>query len=462
MGAMTSPLALLEKYCLPGPRYTSYPTAPYFHTGFTSTEWEETLRGQGQCNRPLSVYVHLPFCESLCYYCGCNMVVSHDYQKAEHYLAVLKQEVQLVASRLGTTQTVKQLHWGGGTPTYLRPEDIRQLADFLASIFHLDKDAEIACEMDPRRLSQSHIEALRASGFNRVSLGIQDLQPEVQAAINRVQPLSVITDVCHWIRQAGMKSLNFDLMIGLPHQTVQTFTQTLDHCIALQPDRFAVFNYAHVPWMKKHQKLIREETLPSFTERLALQQLTLDKLQQAGYAYIGMDHFAKTSDELWIAQKNKTLWRNFQGYTTHKDMDILAFGASAISQTENVYAQNLKNLPEYQQAIEQGRLPIEKGLLVTKQDQLHRAAITHILCDLEIDKRAFEKKWNIVFDAYFHAALIDFKEMEKDGLLLLGTDTTQVTEIGRLFLRNIAMCLDFYLKNSVDSVSSPPRYSKTV
>ncbi len=450
---------LLHKYCKAGPRYTSFPTAPYFHEGFGPKQWEEELRASQDKGRDISLYAHIPFCDTLCYYCGCNMIATKDYAKAEAYLGDLFREIDQVAALVNPQRKVRQLHWGGGTPTYLRPDDLRRLYDYLAGKFHIASDAEIGCEMDPRELTREHIKALRDSGFNRVSLGVQDLDDKVQHAVNRVQPEALIREVYDWIRDAGFYSINFDLMVGLPHQTVSSFEQTLDKVIAMAPDRFAVFNYAHVPWMKKHQKLIQEETLPQLEHRLALQKLVLEKLTAAGYVYIGMDHFARPDDELVKAQRGKTLYRNFQGYTTHKDCDILAFGASAISQTEDVYAQNVKVLSQYREMTLAGKLPIERGLRITQEDKLRRDAITRIMCDLELDKASFGQTWNIDFDAHFSDVLKDLEDMQADGLVVLETGKVRVTETGRVFLRNIAMAFDNYLR---EQTINRPMYSKTV
>lgn len=451
--------ALLHKYCKAGPRYTSYPTAPYFHEGFGARQWEEALR-TGEPDRGISLYAHIPFCDSLCYYCGCSMVATRDYNKAASYLELLLREIDHVAELVDTRRQVHQLHWGGGTPTYLKPDDLRRLHDHFASRFNFAADAEIGCEMDPRELTREHIQALRASGFNRVSLGVQDLDDTVQRAVNRVQPEGLIREVYDWARVAGFASINFDLMIGLPYQSVASFEHTLDKVIDMAPDRFAVFSYAHVPWMKKHQKLIAEETLPQLEQRLALQKLVLQKLTDAGYVYIGMDHFARPDDELVKAQQAKTLYRNFQGYTTHKDCDILAFGASAISQTAEVYAQNTKRLGEYRGKVEAGLLPVERGLRVTREDQVRREAITQIMCDLELDKAAFGAQWGIDFDRYFGEALADLQEMQADGLVEVTAERIAITEIGRIFLRNIAMAFDGYLRLPVEIPQ--PRYSRTI
>jgi oxygen-independent coproporphyrinogen-3 oxidase len=450
---------LLHKYCKAGPRYTSYPTAPYFNEGFGPTQWEEELCASQDKGRDLSLYAHIPFCDTLCYYCGCNMIATKDYSKAESYLDILFKEIDRVAALTNPARKVRQLHWGGGTPTYLKPDDMRRLYGHLESRFTIAADAEIGCEMDPRELSREHICALRSSGFNRVSLGVQDLDDKVQHAVNRVQPEDLIREVYRWVKEEGFASVNFDLMIGLPHQTPHSFEKTLDKVIAMAPDRFAVFNYAHVPWMKKHQKLIAEETLPQIDVRLELQKLTLEKLTSAGYVYIGMDHFARPDDELVKAQQAKTLYRNFQGYTTHKDCDILAFGASAISQTDDVYAQNVKVLSEYRALVNDDRLPVERGLRITHEDKLRREAITQIMCDLELDKVSFGRQWNIDFDRYFAPALEELKSMQADGLVELEAAKVRVTEEGRVFLRNIAMAFDAYLHQQA---TDKPRYSRTI
>lgn len=451
---------LLHKYCKAGPRYTSYPTAPYFHESFGSAQWEDELRATQDKGRDISLYTHIPFCDTLCYYCGCNMIATKDYSKATAYLEVLFREIDRVAALTSRERKVRQLHWGGGTPTYLHPDDMRKLYDYLASKFTMAPDAEVGCEMDPRELTREHLRALRECGFNRVSLGVQDLEDKVQVAVNRVQPEPLIREVYDWIKEEGFESVNFDLMVGLPHQTPDSFARTLDKVIAMAPDRFAVFNYAHVPWMKKHQKLILEETLPQLEQRLALQKLTLEKLTDAGYVYIGMDHFARADDELVKAQQSKTLYRNFQGYTTHKNCDILAFGASAISQTDEVYAQNVKVLSEYKQMVDAGQLPVERGLRISREDKLRREAITQIMCDLELDKGAFGREWGIDFDAHFADALTDLQGMQADGLVQLEPGTIRVTEAGRVFLRNIAMAFDGYLRQPV--AENAPRYSRTL
>jgi oxygen-independent coproporphyrinogen-3 oxidase len=456
---MTRISQLHEKYSRPGPRYTSYPTAPYFSEDFGPTEWETELRGSQNSGRDLSLYVHIPFCDTLCYYCGCNMVATHNYRKAETYLDFLEKEIARIAALTSSKRSVKQMHWGGGTPTFLRPDDIRRLAAFIRARFNFSDDAEVGCEMDPRELTRDHVLALRDSGFNRLSLGVQDFDEKVQQAVNRVQPEGIIRQAFGWMREAGIPSINMDLMVGLPHQTLESYARTLDIAIGSAPDRLAVFSYAHVPWMKKHQKLIHESDLPDFATRIALQELIFARLTHAGYVYIGMDHYARPEDELVQAQKRKTLYRNFQGYTTHKDCDIYAFGASSISQTDDVYAQNLKKPVAYQTRISEGRLATERGYRVNRDDKIRREAITRIMCDLELDTAGFGRKWDIDFDSYFSAALHQLAELQADDLVAVGPDIIRVTATGRIFLRNIAMCFDAYLKKAT---AQQPRYSRTV
>ena len=454
--AMTT-LDLLRKYSVPGPRYTSYPTAPYFHTGFGETDWADALARPAP-DRGLSLYTHIPFCDSLCYYCGCNMVATRDYNKTRPYLAALDREMATTAARIDPARAAHQLHWGGGTPTYLSPDDIRALMAMTRRHFNIADHAEISCEVDPRDLTRAHLEALRESGFNRVSFGVQDMDPAVQQAVNRIQSAELIQQVLDWSRELGFASINLDLIIGLPKQTSDSFRRTLDQVAAWAPDRVAVFAYAHVPWMKKHQRLIREADLPDLTARLALQEAVDTRLAEAGYVNIGLDHFARPEDELVRAQQNRTLWRNFQGYTTHKDSDILAFGASSISQTADTYMQNEKNLKRYQDRIGYTGLAVERGVRLTRDDQIRRDAITRVMCDLALDFSEFGAEWSVDFSRYFESALADLRPLADDGLVEIGTGSLTVTEIGRRFLRNIGMCFDRYLK---DAASEQPRYSKT-
>ena len=449
-------LNLLEKYSVPGPRYTSYPTAPHFHTGFGERDWAEALASPA-IDRALSLYTHIPFCDSLCHYCGCNMVATRDYGKTGPYLATLDQEMAHTAQRVDTQRVVRQLHWGGGTPTYLNPDDIRRLMAMTHKHFTLAADAEISCEADPRELTREHLVALRESGFNRVSFGVQDLDPVVQQAVNRIQSEALIQQVLDWSRELGFSSINLDLIVGLPKQTVASFSRTLERVVTWAPDRLAVFGYAHVPWLKKHQRLINEADLPDTATRLGLQQAVNDTLGAAGYVNIGLDHFARPDDELVRAQQDKTLWRNFQGYTTHKDCDILSFGVSGISQTADVYMQNEKNLKRYQERIAASGFAVERGIKLTRDDRIRRDAITRVMCDLELDFVAFGNEWEIAFTDYFSDALADLQALADDGLVTIAPDKISVTSSGRQFLRNIGMCFDRYLK---EAAGEQPRYSK--
>jgi len=453
----STPLELLQKYSVPGPRYTSYPTAPYFHTGFGETDWREAL-ARARSDRALSLYAHVPFCDSLCYYCGCNMVATRDYSKTVPYLAAIEHEMERTAALVDPGRIVRQLHWGGGTPTYLNPDDIRRLMAMMQRNFTIAPDAEISCEVDPRELTYEHLAALRETGFNRLSFGVQDMDPDVQQAVNRIQSEFLIRQVLDWARELGFSSINLDLIVGLPKQTVESFSRTLERVTNWAPDRLAVFAYAHVPWIKKHQNLINEADLPDAATRLGLQQAVNDALAAAGYVNIGLDHFARPEDELVRAQQNKTLWRNFQGYTTHKDCDILAFGVSSISQTDDVYMQNDKNLKRYQDRAAANGFAVERGLRLTRDDQIRRDAITRVMCDLELDFAAFGKEWDVSFGDYFADALVQLRPLADDGLVDIAADRINVTPTGRLFLRNIGMCFDRYLK---EATGERPRYSRT-
>ncbi|OJZ17732.1 MAG: oxygen-independent coproporphyrinogen III oxidase [Thiobacillus sp. 65-29] len=450
-------LELLQKYSVAGPRYTSYPTAPYFHTGYREADWLDALAAM-QPERGISLYAHIPFCDSLCYYCGCNMVATRDYSKTVPYLAALEREMAATAARVDSGRIVRQLHLGGGTPTYLHPDDIRALMGRMRGHFNIAPDAEISCEVDPRELTREHLVALRENGFNRVSFGVQDMDPKVQEAVNRIQSEFLIRQVVDWARELGFSSVNLDLIVGLPRQTLESFRGTLDRVVAWSPDRLAVFAYAHVPWIKKHQRLIQESELPDFATRLALQQAVNETLGGAGYVNIGLDHYARPEDELVRAQQNKTLWRNFQGYTTHKDCDILAFGASSISQTVDVYMQNEKGLKSYEARVTATGFAVERGIKLSLDDRIRREAITRVMCDLELDLAAFGEEWNIDATTYFADALADLRPLADDGLVVFDGARIEVTPVGRMFLRNIGMCFDRYLK---DAATDKPRYSRT-
>lgn len=454
-------LDLLRKYDRPGPRYTSYPPAPAFTPEFGPEEfWRAILEN----NRPgttadLSLYIHIPFCDTLCYFCGCTMLVTHRPETIRKYLEHLKREIARIHEAIAPGRKVTQMHWGGGTPSYLRPEEIRELAEFLNARFSYGEDPEIGVEIDPRGLTFEHMRAFRESGFNRVSMGVQDFDPAVQQAINRIQPEEITRRAIEWARELGFRSINLDLIYGLPLQTLDSFARTLERVIALSPDRLAVFNFAYVPWLKPHQRLIRKEDLPTPETKLRLLKLTIETLSQAGYVYIGMDHFAKPEDELARAQKEKTLWRNFQGYSTRAGADLYAFGMSAISHFDRIYAQNHKELKSYSARIASGMLPTALGYRLTDDDVLRRYVIMRLMCDMELVKSDVEQKFGIRFDQYFAEALEKLQEFVADGLLRITEEKLLVTDMGRLVIRNIAMCFDAHLERMMQE---RPIFSRTV
>lgn len=454
-------IALLKKYDRPGPRYTSYPTAPLFTDAFNAEDYhDEILRTNGPGSlSDLSLYFHFPFCDTLCYFCGCTMVVTRDRKRIAEYLGYLKREIDIIAPLIGADRKVTQIHWGGGTPTHLTPEEILDVAGYIQRSFTIAPDAEMSVEIDPRELTQKHLGALRHVGFNRVSMGIQDFDPAVQQAVNRVQPEELSLGVFKWASALEFESINIDLIYGLPLQTAESFERTLRRVVRLEPDRIAVFNYAHVPWMKPHQKVIQEESLPSPEEKLGILKMTIEYLSSAGYEYIGMDHFAKPGDELTVAQKNKTLYRNFQGYSTRSGADLYGFGMSSISHFGDIYAQNAKSLPHYYQALEQGELPTHVGYRMTGDDQIRKHVIMRLMCDLEVDTRDVEERFGILFSEYFSDSIDALQSFVDDGLLEVTRDRLTVVGTGRLVLRNIAMCFDAYLKKLS---SSKPIFSRTV
>lgn len=454
-------LDFLKKYDKPGPRYTSYPTAPVFSSEFSDSEYRKEIEGTNSgINAPdLSLYFHFPYCDTLCYFCGCTMLVTHDREKIRKYNEYLNKEVDMIYPLVSKTRKVSQLHWGGGTPSYLTPDEIRDVGVYVKQKFHFDPDIEASVEIDPRDLTFEHMEAFRDSGFNRVSMGVQDFNPQVQKAINRIQPINITTDAVNWSRKLGFKSINIDLIYGLPYQTIESFSDTLDEIINISPNRIAVFNYAHVPWMKKHQQVIPADKLPSPEDKLRILIMTIEKLSSAGYWYIGMDHFARPDDELAIAQRNKTLYRNFQGYSTKAGCDVYAFGMSAISQFTNIYAQNVKTVKEYGERVESNRLATHIGYRLTDDDHIRKEAINTLMCHLEIDKRDIEKKFNIEFDSYFDKSLQKLGEFEDEGLVINSPDKIKVVELGKLIIRNIAMCFDAYLEKML---AEKPIFSRTV
>ncbi len=450
-------LELVEKYNRPGPRYTSYPTAPHFSSEVTDEDWARTIRENNlNADKDLSLYLHLPFCDTLCYFCGCTTIITRDRDRIETYLDHLIQELELFAKMINPNRKVVQQHFGGGTPTYLEPDQIRRLGSRIQELFPRAADAEIGCEIDPRGLTREHLVALWEVGFNRSSIGVQDFNPQVQKAVNRLNSESMLRRIVDWHNELGFESLNLDLIYGLPFQTPKSFEKTLKAILTFNPDRLAVFSYAHVPWMKPNQRLIKETDLPSPDVKLAMLKMIIETLTDSGYVYIGMDHFAKVDDELAIAQREKTLQRNFQGYSTKAGIDIYAFGMSSISQVDSIYAQNTKDINLYQDRVKVGALPIEKGYILTEEDVIRRTVIMRLMCDLEIDFQNMSRNLNLDFKTHFGEELNSLGEFQKDGLLELDSYRLKVTDKGRLFIRNIAMTFDAYLGEGEG------RFSKTI
>ncbi len=453
-------LTKFKKYDKPGPRYTSYPTAPHFSESFTHENYlDEILKtNYGESLPDLSLYFHLPFCDTLCYFCGCNMIITRNRDRVKDYIKYLKKEIDMVRTYILPDRKVSQLHWGGGTPTHLSPEEIDELASYIKESFQFKEDSENGCEIDPRELTRKHLEMLRKNGFNRISMGVQDFNEKVQKATNRIQPESITRQTVQWVRELGFSSINLDLMYGLPFQTLESFSETLDKTIDISPDRIAVFNYAHVPWMKKHMSLIHPEDLPVPEVKLQILKMTIERLTSAGYVFIGMDHFAKPDDELATALKEKKLYRNFQGYSTHSGTDLYAMGITAISQLQNVYAQNFKTEKEYYQSIDNELIPVAKGYRLNEDDILRREVVMKLMCNFELEFKPVEEKYKINFKEYFAWGLNNLTEMEKDELVLVSDDKIEVTPMGKLLIRNIAMNFDGYIERKEDTA----KYSRTV
>ncbi len=450
----------LKKYDKPGPRYTSYPTAPQFNQRFTPDDLlKEILRTNEADNAPdLSLYFHLPFCNTLCYFCGCNMIITQNRDRIGRYADYIKREIEVWSGLIRDDRRVEQLHWGGGTPTHLNPAEIESLIIHIRKHFNFTDDAEIGCEIDPRMLTREHLEALRNGGFNRISMGLQDFNEKVQKAINRIQPENMTRQVCEWVKELGFLSMNIDLIYGLPFQTPETFEDTVDRVIDISPERIAVFNYAYVPWMKKHMKLIKEDDLPAPESKLEILKMTIEKLTDSGYVFIGMDHFAKPDDELAIALKEKKLYRNFQGYSTHSGADLYAMGITSISQLPRVYSQNHKKEKEYFESVDNGHLPVARGFLLDEDDSIRRRVVMNLMCQFSLDFTEIEEEFGIIFKDYFAWGLENLHAMEDDGLVTVDEEGIEITELGRLLIRNIAMNFDGYFERQVDTT----RYSQTV
>ena len=449
----------LAKYNRPGPRYTSYPTAPVWDEKFGQTDLEEFFGVADKAGTPVSLYMHLPFCESLCLFCACNVVIQKDKKAAIPYLDSLKREIEHVRRFVSGNREVVQFHWGGGTPTYLSPAQLEDLFGWTKERFLFADNAEIGVEVDPRVTAREHLETLRKLGFNRLSMGIQDFDAQVQKTVHRIQPHEMTRDLILLARELGFDSINVDLIYGLPYQTAASFAETVDKVIAIAPDRIAMFSYAHVPWLKKQQGSFQGH-LPEGVEKFHIFKAGIRKFLDAGYLYIGMDHFARPSDELAIAQRERSLHRNFQGYTTKAGADLYGMGVSAISSIGEAYAQNDRILGQYQAAVAERGAATMRGYRLQMDDVLRREVITRILCHAVLRKPEIEEKFGVAFDEYFERELAELGPMRDDGLVILDADEICVTPLGRIFIRNIAMPFDRYLHEQ--KMDSRPLFSKTL
>ncbi|TFV96581.1 oxygen-independent coproporphyrinogen III oxidase [Oxalobacteraceae bacterium OM1] len=458
--------SLINKLTRQGPRYTSYPTADRFGDDFRVGDYLQavnSVRVLG-ARQPLSLYVHIPFCDTVCYYCACNKVVTRNRAKAEIYLTYLKREIDMQGRLFAGMNTVEQLHFGGGTPTYLSDAQMAELLAHLRQHFQFapDSEGEYSIEIDPRTVDGERIRSLRAQGFNRLSLGVQDFDPDVQKAVNRIQPEEKTLDAIAAARASGFRSVSIDLIYGLPKQNVVTMAQTLTKVIAADPDRISIYNYAHMPQLFKPQRRIDEADLPSAETRLDMLALCIRRLTEAGYVYIGMDHFAKPNDDLAVAQRQGRLHRNFQGYSTHADAQMVSVGVSAISAVGASYSQNEKTLDAYYERIERGELPVARGAHLSLDDMLRRLIIQMLMCNFELSISALEVAHPITFATYFAKEIEQLRAMEADGLLTFDDEWLTVTPKGRLLIRNICMVFDKYINQPHKHAAERARFSKTI
>lgn len=453
---------LIRRYNLSGPRYTSYPTAPQFQSGFDPEHWQRAVAAGNRNQRPLSLYVHIPFCSTICFYCGCNKIVTANHKRTEPYIAALKREISLQAAHVDRDRSVNQLHWGGGTPTYLDDAQMASLMEHIRAEFPLLKDdqGEYSLEIHPQTVTPSRLDYLRALGFNRLSFGVQDFDREVQKAVNRFNDETEVAELVSASRALGFRSLNLDLIYGLPKQTRTTFAKTLDTIIQLRPDRISLFNYAHMPNLFKSQRQINAAELPEPQEKLRILRDSIVQLQSAGYIYIGMDHFALPEDELCAAQRQGSLQRNFQGYSTNGDCDLLAFGVSSISALDGLFVQNHKEINLYQEALQNGEPAFAKGMLLTSDDMIRREVINQLICQFKLDFKTIEARCGIHFADYFAVELEALQPLVDDGLLELDTTGITISNAGRLLIRSVCMIFDAYLKKEVQNTT--PLYSRII
>ena len=451
---------LIARYDQAGPRYTSYPTAVQFHDGFGADDYARAAQASNATGRPLSLYFHIPFCDTVCFYCACNKVATKDRTLAQPYLDRVYRELAMQSALFDRRRVVEQLHWGGGTPTFISRAQMTELMAATRRHFRLldDDSGEYSIEIDPREADPDSVRLLRDLGFNRMSLGVQDFDPRVQRAVNRIQTEEQTFAVLDAARGNGFKSVSIDLIYGLPLQTVEGFARTLDRITAASPDRLSVFNYAHLPERFKAQRRINAAELPTPAEKLAILRMTGERLAAAGYVYIGMDHFAKPDDELARAQRDGTLYRNFQGYSTHSDCDLVGIGITSIGMVGPTYAQNVKTLEEYYERIDAGRLALFKGLTLSRDDEIRRDVITRLICHFRLRFADVETRWDIAFADYFADELARLSQMVADELLLVGAEGIEVLPRGRFLIRNICMAFDAYLR----SAAVQQRFSRVI
>jgi oxygen-independent coproporphyrinogen-3 oxidase len=438
---------LIQKYDKPAPRYSRYPSPTELKDDFTELDYRFAIAASNQRQSPLSLYFHLPFCQSACYFCGCNGIVTQNTTLLDKYLQYLKREIEHTSDLIDSQRHAVQIHWGGGTPNYLSLEQVESLWETINEYFYIDDKAEISIEINPKYVDRNSIFFLRSLGFNQISVGIQDFNPRVQEAVNRVQPEKMLFDVMEWIRDAGFYSVNVDLIYGLPYQTLHSFQETVRKAINLDPERISVFNFAYAPWLKPVQINIPYSALPSAQEKLSILQMTIEELMDNEYTFIGIDHFAKPNDSLAIAQRKRTLKRNFQGYTTQPNIDLFGFGATSISMLEDTYTQNQNHLKNYCQAIDSGSFPVSKGIKLSRADVLRRDVIMQLMSNFQLKKAEIEKKYHIHFDDYFYLELEALKPLEEDGLVKLSKRQIFITPIGRLLARNIAGVFDTWTQH---------------
>ncbi len=451
---------VIRRFDVNGPRYTSYPTADRFTGDFGPADYGKWLgrRTVAGVSRPLSLYFHIPFCNTICYYCACNKIITKDHGRSAKYLKYLGKELAMQAAALAGDREIVQLHWGGGTPTFLSHDEIRHLMEMTREHFQFLPEGEYSIEVDPRKVDEATVELLGELGFNRISLGVQDFDPAVQKAVNRIQSIEETRLVMDAARTNGFQSISVDLIYGLPKQSVDSFDRTLDQVIQLSPDRLSIYNYAHLPTLVKPQRRINEAELPSADAKLQILQLAIRKLTDAGYVFIGMDHFAKPDDELAVAQRQGRLHRNFQGYSTHAEADLMAFGVSSISKVGPSYCQNVKTTDEYYDLLDQGILPVMRGIELTSDDLLRRSIIQSLMCHFELSIPEIEMAHQIDFKSYFAAEIAALREMEEGGLLIIGDRYLTIEPRGRMLVRVIAMAFDRYLNSNREQV----RYSKVI